>query len=124
LLSLKRLYQKPDTDIYSLATEEAIDLLSERLLTPLQIAHHLTLAFEEAFKVGEKPVNEKIIESVLTIDIDSLEPNLARQGYNVKTLAESIHAQPKIIRDFLKGKLSPGQAHEIQSELQAAGIPL
>ncbi len=26
---------KPDTDIYSLATEEAIDLLSERLLTPL-----------------------------------------------------------------------------------------
>jgi type II secretory pathway predicted ATPase ExeA len=115
---------KPDTDIYSLATEEAIDLLSDRLLTPLQISHHLSLAFEEAFKVGEKPINEEIIKSVLTKDIDSLEPNLARQGYNVKALAESIHAQPKIIRAFLKGKLPPGQTYEIQAELQSAGIPI
>jgi type II secretory pathway predicted ATPase ExeA len=115
---------KPETDIYSILSIEAIDLLTERLHTPLQIEHHLSLAFEEAFMVGEKPVTETIIESVLVKDIDGLEPKLTRQGYSIKTLSESISVQPKVIRAFLHGKLSPGQAQEIQVELLAVGIPL
>jgi len=43
---------------------------------------------------------------------------------NVKTLAETINVQPKIVRSFLRGKLSPGQTQEIQVEMLAAGIPL
>ena len=115
---------KSETDIYSILTEEAIDLLAERLHTPLQIEHHLTLALEEAYLIGETPVTENVIESILAKDIEGLEPRLTRHGYNVKTLAEAINAQPKIVRSFLRGKLSPVQTQEIQVEMLAAGIPL
>lgn len=112
------------TDIYSVINEEAIDLLAERLHTPLQIEHYLSLALTEGYEIGEKPVDEKIIEAVLTKELDHLEPQLVRHGYSVQSLAESIAVQPKVIRYFLKGKLSPEQTHEIQAELLAAGIPL
>lgn len=49
---------------------------------------------------------------------------LTRHGYNVKTLAMTVNVQPKVIRSFLRGKLSPGQSQEIQEEMLAAGIPL
>jgi hypothetical protein len=56
--------------------------------------------------------------------MNNLEPRLVRYGNNTNSLAESISVQPKVIRSFFKGKLSPEQAHEIQTELLAAGIPL
>ena len=115
---------KPDTDIYSIITEEAIDLLVDRLLTPLQIEHHLTLAFETAYMGDEFPVSETVIESILAKDIDGLEQRLTRHGYNIKALALTVNVQPKTIRAFLRGKLSPGQSQEIQEEMLAAGIPL
>jgi type II secretory pathway predicted ATPase ExeA len=115
---------KPDTDIYSIITEEAIDLLVDRLLTPLQIEHHLTLAFETAYIGDEFPVSEAVVESVLAKDIDGLEQRLTRHGYNIKALALTVNVQPKTIRAFLRGKLSPGQSQEIQEEMLAAGIPL
>lgn len=115
---------KPDTDIYSIITEEAIDLLADRLLTPLQIEHHLTLAFEAAYLSGDSPVSETVIESVLAKDINGLEQKLTRHGYNVQTLATAVNVQPKTIRSFLRGKLSPGQSQEIQEDMLSAGIPL
>jgi type II secretory pathway predicted ATPase ExeA len=115
---------KSETDIHSILTEEAIDLLAERLLTPLQIEHHLTLALEEAYLIGETPVSENVIESILAKDIDDLESKLTRHGYNVKTLAGAVNVQPKVIRSFLRKKLSPGQSQEIKMEMLAVGIPL
>jgi Resolvase, N terminal domain len=38
---------------------------SERLTTPLQFEQYLTRAFEEAYKIGQKPVGTDIVESVL-----------------------------------------------------------
>jgi type II secretory pathway predicted ATPase ExeA len=35
---------------------DALDLLAEKLRTPLQIEMHLELAFEAAFRAGAKPV--------------------------------------------------------------------
>lgn len=46
--------QKINVD--TLITEEALTLLSERLTTPLQFEQYLTRAFEEAYKIGQKPV--------------------------------------------------------------------
>jgi hypothetical protein len=42
----------------------------------------------------------------------------------VKTPAMTVNVQPKIIRSFLRGKMSPGQSQEIQEEMLVAGIPL
>jgi hypothetical protein len=67
-------------------TEQAIERLAECLATPLQIEHYLTLALEQAYRFGEKPVTPEIIATVMAPDIEALEPTLARQGYNVKTL--------------------------------------
>ncbi|MGB3209276.1 MAG: hypothetical protein WBB19_01080 [Desulforhopalus sp.] len=58
----------PDTDIGSII-KEAIDLLTDRLLPPLQIKYHLTLALEAAYMSGESPVIEIVVESILAKNI-------------------------------------------------------
>jgi hypothetical protein len=40
----------------ALITTEALALLSERLTIPLQFEQYLTRDFEEAYKIGQKPV--------------------------------------------------------------------
>jgi len=47
----------------------AIDMLATRLRTPLQIEQHLTLALEEGYQVGEKPVTVATVEGILSKDI-------------------------------------------------------
>lgn len=110
--------------IDSIMTEEAIDCLSERLATPLQMQYYLRVAFGEAFRIGAKPVTRENIDSVIYKDFDDLEPRLTRQGYNVRALSDILHVRPKIVRLFLKGKLPQGQRKEIQNELLSLGIPL
>lgn len=64
-----------------LVGETAIELLAEQLRTPLQIERHLTLAFEEAFRVGgEKQVTAEVVEAVLSQQLDEVEPRLTRHG--------------------------------------------
>lgn len=115
---------KPGTDPESLITPNAVDLLADRLLTPLQIEHHLALAFEQAYQVGVCPVTEEVIEAVLAKDINDLEPSLTRHGYNVRILFEELSVRPNVIRAFLRGKLPPGQAQELHSEMLASRIPV
>jgi type II secretory pathway predicted ATPase ExeA len=110
--------------IDSIITEDAIDLLADRLATPLQIQHYITLAFEEAFRTATKPVSQELIDSVIAKDIDDLEPKLTRFGYNIKTLAEVLNVRPNVVKSFLRKQLPPGQTQELQSELLALGIPL
>lgn len=110
-----------ETDVL---TEAAMDMLAERLATPLQIEQYLTLAFEEAYKIGQKPVTEEVIESVLSKDINGLEPKLTRHGYHTKALAELLNVRPAEIRSLFHGRLSPNRAQELRDEMLAAGIPL
>jgi type II secretory pathway predicted ATPase ExeA len=112
------------SNISTILSDEAIDLLSEKLLTPLQIEHYLTLAFEEGYHIGVKPITTEVVESVLAVDLDDLEPKLTRHGYNIKTLADIISVPPKTVRDFVRGKLPPGKSQEVHSQLLAAGVPL
>lgn len=105
-------------------TEEAVDILADRLATPLQIQHYMRLAFEEAFRIGTKPVTEDLITTVIVNGINDLEPKLTRYGYNTKTLANVLNIRPKVVQSFLRGQLAPGQMQEIQKEMLALGIPL
>lgn len=107
-----------------LIDESAIDLLAAKLRTPLQIEQHLTLAFEEAFRVGEKPVTIEVIEAVLSRQIDDLEPKLMRHGYDVRILASQFNAKPTEIRRFLQGSLDADRARELTDQMLAAGLPL
>jgi type II secretory pathway predicted ATPase ExeA len=113
-----------DADVASLIDEEAINLLAARLKTPLQIEQYLTLAFEETFRVGEKTVTTTVVETVMSRQMDELEPRLTRYGYDVKSLAEQFHAKPSEIRLFLQGQLDATRTRELTEEMLTAGLPL
>jgi hypothetical protein len=113
-----------DTFIYFHSWSNALATLSEKLSTPLQFEYYLTRALEEAYKVGQKPVDAEMIETVLARDLNGLEPRLTRQGYNAKVLAELLNAKPREVKLFPSGQLAPGRTQELQAELLAVGIPL
>jgi len=114
----------PKIKMETVLTEGAATLLCDRLATPLQFEKYLSLAFEEGYRVGQKPIDADTIESVLAIDLDATEARLMRNGYNVKVLSEILNAKPREIRSFLRGQLPPGRAQELHQELLVAGVPL
>ncbi len=105
-------------------TVEAIELLSQRLRTPLQIQQHLMLAMEAAYQVGEKPVTGAIVESVLSKQIDELEPTLTRHGYDARGLAEQFHAKPAEIKLLFRGQLDATRTKELTDQMLMAGLPI
>nr|WP_272819488.1 AAA family ATPase [Scytonema hofmannii] len=113
-----------DTQISDILSAEAVELLAMRLRTPLQIEQHLTLAFEAAYLFGEKPVTTTIIESVLSKQMDDLEPTLTRHGYDVRGLAEQFNAKPAEIKLLFRGQLDPARSRELHEQMLAAGLPL
>ena len=116
---LKKGVKQPDV-----FTDDALDYLAERLSTPLQIEQHLTLAFEEGYHIGQKPIETELIDAIMAKDINAMEPVLTRHGYNIKTLAELLDTKPTEIRSFLNGNLTPARTQELQNSLLAIGIPL
>jgi type II secretory pathway predicted ATPase ExeA len=107
-----------------LVSEEALALMATRLATPLQIEQYLTLAFEEAYSIGSKPVTPEVIETVLAQGLDELEPHLARNGYNAKVLAELLNVRTAEVRSFLHGQLSPGRTQDLRERMLKVGIPV
>ena len=110
--------------VADLMDEDAIDLIAERLRTPLQIEMHLTLAFEQGFRLGAKPVTAGIVEQVLSRAIDDLEPTLTRNGYDAVTLTAHLGARPSDVRSLLAGTLDPEHTRELTEQLRAAGVPV
>jgi type II secretory pathway predicted ATPase ExeA len=110
--------------ISDILAADAIDLLSEKLRTPLQIQQHLMLAMESAYQVGEKPITKAIVESVLSKQIDDLEPMLTRHGYDVRSLAEQFNAKPAEIKALLKGQLDATRRKELAEQMLSAGLPM
>jgi type II secretory pathway predicted ATPase ExeA len=111
-------------DIDGVIAPAALDVLAERLNTPLQMAEHLDRAFEAGFQCGEKPISADLVASTLAPDFNDLEPRLTRQGYSVRTLADQFHAKPTEIRRFLGGQLDSGRTRELADAMRAAGINL
>ena len=112
------------TELSDVLTVEAVDLLSERLRTPLQIQQHLILAMEAAYQAGEKPVTGAIVESVLSKQIDELEPKLTRHGYDLRGLADQFHAKPAEIKLLFRVQLDPARTKELTDQMLMAGLPI
>ncbi len=101
---------------------DAIELLADRLRTALQIEMHLTLAFEHAFRLGEKRVSMEIVEQVLSRAMDELEPTLNRNGYDAPALTVLFRAKPAEVRDFLASTLAVDRTREFTEQLRVAGV--
>jgi len=100
-------------------TDEAIAVIVGRLVTPLQINHYLSLAVEEAYRIGQKPVTPEVVESVLARDLDGLEARLARQGYQPRVLATLLNIRPMEIKALLHSQMEPVRAQELKNDLHA-----
>ena len=105
-------------------TEDAIDLLASKLRTPLQVQRYLALALEAAYQVGEKPVSPEIVESVLSRQIDDLEPTLTRNGYRLKDLVEQFDAKSTEIKALFTNSLDPARTAELRDKMLRAGLPI
>lgn len=113
-----------NADHETILSEEAIDLLASRLRTPLQIQLHLTLALEAGYQTGEQPISAALIESVLSRQLDDLEPTLMRHGYRIKDLAEQFDARPTEIKALFGNSLDSVRASDLRSKMLAAGLPI
>ncbi len=102
----------------------AVDLLAARLRTPLHIEQHLTLALETGYQASEKPVGEGIVDSVLSKQIDDLEPTLTRHGYTAKVLAELLDTKPGEVRAMFRQTLGAERSRELKERMLAAGLPV
>ena len=65
-----------------------------------------------------------LIESVLSKQIDDLEPTLARHGYTPKILADLLGAKPAEIKAMFRQTLEPDRARELKEQMLAAGLPV
>jgi hypothetical protein len=85
---------------------------------------HLTLAFQHAFRLGEKRVSAEIVEQVLSRAIDEREPTLTRNGYDTPALTVLLKARAAEVWDFLAGTLAADRAREFTEQLRVAGVPV
>jgi hypothetical protein len=105
-------------------TADAIDLLAMKLRTPLQVEQHLTLALEAGYLTGEKPITAALVESVLSRQLDDLEPTLTRHGYRLKDMVEQFDAKPAEIRAMFNHQLDPVRTAELRDRMLAVGLPI
>ncbi|WP_341749279.1 AAA family ATPase [Candidatus Tisiphia endosymbiont of Sialis lutaria] len=104
-------------------TLEALELLVNNLVTPLQINHYLTQAMEQAYLAGTKPITLEIIQSVLTPDLDGIEAKLARYGYNIQVLCDVLNAKPSEVKAYLLGQLNnSNKLLEFNKEIYKLGV--
>jgi type II secretory pathway predicted ATPase ExeA len=110
--------------VESVLTLDAIDLLASRLRTPLQIQLHLTMSLEAGYQTGEIPVSAELVESVLSRQLDDLEPTLTRHGYHLKDLVEQFDVKPAEIKALFNNQLDPTRVTELRRQFLAAGLPI
>ena len=113
-----------EIQVEDILTVDAIDLLASKLRTPLQIQLHLGLALEAGYKTGETPVSGVLIETLLSKQIDDLEPTLTRHGYKIRDLVEQFDAKPSEIKAFFNNQLDPTRVTELRDRMLAAGLPI
>ena len=111
-----------DVKITEIITVEAMDLLVSSLVTPLQINHSLVRAMEQAYLSCTKPMTVEIIQSVLVPDLDGIEAKLARSGYNLQALCETLNARPTEVKAYLLGQLNTNKLPEFNKEIYKLGI--
>jgi hypothetical protein len=82
------------------------------------------IAVHYSYQASEKPVGEAIVDSVLSKQIDDLEPTLMRHGYTMKALTEILGTKPAEMRALFRQTLESDRARELKEQMLAAGLPV
>ena len=67
-------------------------------------------------------VDRDIVETVLSPDLNSPEPKLARQGYRIAVLCDLLNARRSEVRSYMRGQLAAGKTEEFNKEIHKLGI--
>ena len=113
---------RKETKQHDIILPEALELLSNSLVTPLQVNYYLAQALEKSYLAGCKPVTVEIIQSVLAPDLDGLEAKLARNGYSLGALCEALNAKSSDVKTYLRGQLTSSKSQEFNQEIHKLGI--
>lgn len=113
---------RKDIKLVDIISIEAMELLVNSLVTPLQINHYLTKALEQAYLSGTKPITPEVIESILVPDLNGIAAKLARNGYNLQALCEILNARPSEVKSYLLGKLDTSKLVEFNKEINKLGV--
>lgn len=113
---------RKETKPHDIILPEALELLANSLVTPLQINHYLAQALEQSYLAGSKPITVEIIQSVLAPDLDGLEAKLARNGYGLGALCEVLNAKSSDVKTYLRGQLTSSKSQEFNQEIHKLGI--
>jgi hypothetical protein len=65
-----------------------------------------------------------VAESVLSKQLDDLEPTLTRHAYRVRDLAEQFGAKPAEIKALFANQLEPNRAWELRDQMVGVGLPI
>ncbi len=104
--------------------EDALEMLSTLLRTPLQVQRYLKLALKAVYRSGEKRITTEILESVLSKQLNEIEATLVRNGYRIKDLVEQFDAKPAEIKALFNNTLDSIRATELRDKMLQAGLPL
>ena len=107
------------TDVF---TENAILFMAEKFSTPLQVNHYAWNSLVKAYQIGQKPVDLDTLQEIISKDLNGVEANMKRYGYDIKTICETVDARPAEIRAYFKGRLESARTREIQNEILKLGI--
>ncbi len=66
----------------------------------------------------------EIVESVLSRQIDDLEPTLTRHGYSIKDLVEQFDCKPREIKALFNNTLDATRTAALRGKLLRAGLPI
>ncbi|MGH2506392.1 MAG: ExeA family protein [Ktedonobacteraceae bacterium] len=115
---------RDDVKMTDVCEPEAIDLLAEKLVTPLQIVEHLTRALDAGHAANERPVSASIVSTVLSGLIENLEATVTRLGYDDKSLASLLNVSQAEARQFIAGRLDSARAADLHEQLLVVGLPV
>jgi len=113
---------RKDINPHEIIMPDAMDLLVNSLVTPLQINHYLAQAMEQAYLTGTKPITCEIVQSILAPDLEGIAAKLARSGYNLSALCEVLNARPSEVRAYLLGQLNSSKLQEFHKEINKLGV--
>lgn len=112
------------TNPLELLETDAIDMLAEKLVTPLQVEQHLSMAFEAGHDINEKPVSAEVVSTILSNGLGNLEATLVRLGYDQRSIAGLLNVSQAEARQFMTGQLEASKAQDFHEQLLVVGLPV
>jgi type II secretory pathway predicted ATPase ExeA len=109
-----------DVEPTAILEEAAIDILAERLITPLQINQHLAMALEAGRSADERPVSAGMVQSIISPHVTDWESTLARLGYDDRSIASLLDTKTGEVRSLFKGTLEASRSSQLLSQLKMA----